>query len=154
MHSEDNLRRIKPSCLSSPGLERDIVTLLHIPLQVGHLSREVWPRLPGTLSHAPMVLLVNRSTASASEVLAGALHDNGRSVGVVRLILSIVAGVPTEDAMATMAGAHVKQLAVLFSTTCGFPSELSSVQGSMGCRSDGCAPPVFALMAQCMSLVR
>jgi len=26
-----------------------------------------------------MVLLVNRSTASASEVLAGALHDNGRS---------------------------------------------------------------------------
>ena len=44
----------------------------------GHLSREVWPRLPGTLSHAPLVLLVNRSTASASEVLAGAMHDNGR----------------------------------------------------------------------------
>ena len=34
--------------------------------------------LPGTMTHAPVLLIANRATASASEVLAGALRENGR----------------------------------------------------------------------------
>lgn len=50
--------------------------------RVGTLSKEIFPNLPGQLTDKPIVLLLNGSTASASEVLAGALHDNNRAVTV------------------------------------------------------------------------
>jgi carboxyl-terminal processing protease len=47
--------------------------------QVGHLSREIFPRQPTAATAAPLAVITNRSTASASEVLAGALRDNRRA---------------------------------------------------------------------------
>lgn len=44
----------------------------------GQLDPAAFPALPGTLTARPLVLLTNSATASASEVLVGALHDNNR----------------------------------------------------------------------------
>ena len=49
----------------------------------GRLSAEVFPGRPGQLTAKPLVLLVNSRTASAAEVLTGALRDNHRCAGVV-----------------------------------------------------------------------
>eukprot|EP00897_Mesotaenium_endlicherianum_P001537 jgi/Mesen1/1410/ME000130S00497 len=47
--------------------------------QVGRLPVNIFGKHPGALTHAPLVVITNRSSASASEVLTGALRDNGRA---------------------------------------------------------------------------
>ena len=51
------------------------IDLAHRKWQV---VKVVWHTLTGTMTHAPVLLIANRATASASEVLAGALRENGR----------------------------------------------------------------------------
>ncbi|KAH7387157.1 hypothetical protein KP509_16G008500 [Ceratopteris richardii] len=46
----------------------------------GELPETIFLRHPGVLTHAPLVIISNKNSASASEVLIGALHDNGRSI--------------------------------------------------------------------------
>lgn len=45
----------------------------------GNLPNTIFVRHPGVLTHAPLVTISNRNSASASEVLLGALQDNGRT---------------------------------------------------------------------------
>jgi carboxyl-terminal processing protease len=49
---------------------------------VSRETREVFAANPGRLTSVPMVLLLNESTASSAEVLAGALVDNGRVIAM------------------------------------------------------------------------
>ncbi|KAH9558645.1 hypothetical protein CY35_06G018600 [Sphagnum magellanicum] len=45
---------------------------------VGNLPSEIFSKNPGVLTHAPLAIITNRDSASASEVITGALHDNHR----------------------------------------------------------------------------
>ncbi|KAI5066867.1 hypothetical protein GOP47_0017395 [Adiantum capillus-veneris] len=46
----------------------------------GSLPETIFLRHPGVLTHAPLVTISNRNSASASEVLIGALQDNERTL--------------------------------------------------------------------------
>uniref|UniRef100_A0A7I4FVI0 PDZ domain-containing protein n=1 Tax=Physcomitrium patens TaxID=3218 RepID=A0A7I4FVI0_PHYPA len=59
--------------------EADIEDLVYT---VGNLPKDVFLKHPGALTHAPLTVITNRDSASASEVLTGALHDNHRVMTV------------------------------------------------------------------------
>jgi hypothetical protein len=48
--------------------------------------RQVFPDAPGRLTRLPVVLLTNGRTASAAEVLAGALQGNQRCAAIAALL--------------------------------------------------------------------
>ncbi|CAM6106245.1 unnamed protein product [Calypogeia fissa] len=58
------------------------IDLEDLVYSVNSLPEEIFRRNPGTLTHAPLAIITNRSSASASEVLTGALHDNERAITV------------------------------------------------------------------------
>lgn len=69
-------------CNVTETVRSNVADIEDLVYTVGNLPKEVFLKHPGALTHAPLTIITNRDSASASEVLTGALHDNHRVMTV------------------------------------------------------------------------
>lgn len=65
-------------CNVTETVRSNVADIEDLVYTVGNLPKDVFLKHPGALTHAPLTIITNRDSASASEVLTGALHDNHR----------------------------------------------------------------------------
>ena len=108
------------------------------------------PANPGTLYSGPMVTLINGGTASASEILAGALQDNSRS----QLLGSTSFGKGEIQTLMPLGdGSGLAVTVARYLTPNGRPISPLRVQNPVAAalaatRTTGCAPPWLAWNAR------